>query len=144
MPRAGNKRLARLGAGDGYENARARGRVQSRLILAICAEIRAAAVVAGIEPASLPIERDEWWANHYLTILGDTPEVERRDAALAAAESEEWAARHSGEPDPRDRLMAELDERSRRYCDGSRPAPEAPLWDWYAWARVQSPAAGVP
>jgi hypothetical protein len=137
VPRNADQRLIRLAADDGYESARAYGRRHSRFILAICGEIRAAALAAGIEPATVPIEKVEWWAKHDLNLLGETPEVQRQDAARAEAENEEWAARHPGGPHPRDKLIADLDERSRRYLDGSRLGPDAPLWEWYAWARIQ-------
>jgi hypothetical protein len=145
MPRTADKRLNRLEAREergGTAEWHRLGRV--RFIVAICAEIRGAAIAAGIDPATLPVLRDGEEAATRLAALGDTPEAVRVAEEAGAEEDRTWAQRHPGEPNPRDTLTAELDERGRRYADGRTPPPGGSLWEWHAWARMQPPRPASP
>jgi hypothetical protein len=148
MRRAIELRLRRLEqrlAPSGLED---RGeRREMRLLVGICAMIRAEAAAAGIDPATIAsLEIGDACAAE-LEGLGDTPELAASDAA-AEAEDAEWAACGPDAPDPRGADAAELDRLARRYAKGGIPAADADLLEWFAWASVRqarrtAPAAGV-
>jgi hypothetical protein len=137
MPRAADKRLARLGWRDCLEEGRRDARIGYRFFAAVCTDIYRTQVAAGIDPEAAPVRRFGEWCMQELEKLGEGPEMQRKDAAITAAKTEEWARQHAGEPDPRDEFIAELDRMGLRYADGSTPDPDAPLIQWYAWARMQ-------
>src|SRR5437764_933501 len=132
MPRAANPRLTRLERRRAATEDWPRGmRMELRLIVARCAEIREAGIIAGIDPAVLPSSQ---WAEELLKTVGETPELEAQDTAAVRAANAEWLASH---PDAEAKYLAAREARGRqRYGDGSTPDPEAPLGQWHNWARM--------
>lgn len=139
MPREAEARLARLeGRHRWRDRPDAHRRRYARFTLAICAEIRAQALAAGIDPATIRALRFGEEAAAELAALGDSPEQEQEDRAAAAAADAEWRVRHPGEPDAREVLIARLNRLARCYAGGSTPDPNHSLAGWYAWARSRA------
>jgi hypothetical protein len=92
--------------------------------------IRAALAVAKIDPAAISCLRTFADAEPRLMRLGDTPEMQRADAAFAAGH-------------PRLALRESLAAQAAEQAAGlaGRPPPDrgASLLDWYAWSLAARP-----
>jgi hypothetical protein len=94
------------------------------------ASIRAALAAANIDPARISCLRAIADAEPRLAGLGDTPELQRSDAAFAAAHPR---------PESREGFAARAARQAPRFA--GRPPPErgASLLDWYAWSLAPPP-----
>ncbi len=104
---------------------RASYREELRLRVKACADLRAALAEAGIDPARIScLYLCDQAAAGFLA-LGDTPGLQRADAAFAAADPK---------ASPAASFAAGIARQVPRFADGHRPAPGASLVDWFAWS----------
>jgi hypothetical protein len=94
------------------------------------ASIRAALAAADIDSAGISCLRTVADAEARLAGLGDTPELQRSDAAFAVAHPR---------LEPREGFAARAARQAPRFA--GRPPPErgASLFDWYAWSLAAPP-----
>jgi hypothetical protein len=134
--RAGHKtRLARLSVPiDDTEAREAQHRNMLRFYAVLCGIVRDAMLRAGVDPASARA-----LCEHEARLAGfvDTPELQRADAELRAAQ-DRWK---DGQGEAvREMLLARLDNIGRHFANGSLPDfARDPFMVLFAWATERKP-----
>ena len=140
MRRGHDSRLDRLWAAyEATESEAVDERSMLRFYAATYPLVLDAMARAGVDPASSPAMRE---VEAKLAGFVDTPELQRADEEFEAAETEEGELIDG--MDPREWLIAEMDERGRLYAEtGTTPNFRLmPFIELLAWATPPEPEAG--